>query len=76
MFNFAFEDEPTSNVTLPEDIGSAERTLLLSALEKRPVWDEGLDNQYEKERCSKYFSWEYEEKNMTGYKGLLGIADC
>lgn len=69
VYNFAFEDEHTSNVTLPEDIGAAGRALLLNALEERPVWDkEGLDDQYEKERCSKYFSWENQQKNRTDYK--------
>ena len=68
VFNFAFEDEHTSNITLPEDIGAAGRALLLSALEQRPVWDKVLDSRYEKERCLKYFSWENQEKNMTNYK--------
>ena len=69
VFNFAFEDEHTAGIDLPSDIGGAGRSLLLGALEKRPVWDEDIDPEVEKERCSKYFTYEHGKSNYTKYKG-------
>mmetsp|Transcript_15876 Transcript_15876/g.34351 ORF Transcript_15876/g.34351 Transcript_15876/m.34351 type:complete len:533 (-) Transcript_15876:46-1644(-) len=68
VFNFAYEDEHTTNVTLPPDIGGAGRALLLSALEERPIWDDDIDPEIETERCRKYFSYRDYKKYYTDYK--------
>ncbi|KAL9183776.1 hypothetical protein ACHAXT_004632 [Thalassiosira profunda] len=67
-FNFAYEDEHGSDVMLPRNIGAAGRSLLLSALEKRPVWDEEIDPEVEAERCRRYFMYDSPTKYFTDYK--------
>lgn len=69
VFNFAFEDEHTSNITYPPGIGGAGRSLLLNALEKRPVFDDSLHPDWEEERCRKYFTYGNYRKNFSDYKG-------
>jgi len=69
VFNFAYEEEHTSNVELPPDIGGAGRSLLLHALEYRTVWDDKLDPDIEIERCRKYFSYSNQKKHFTPYTG-------
>ncbi|KAL7550649.1 hypothetical protein ACHAWF_013862 [Thalassiosira exigua] len=70
VFNFAYEDEHATNVDLPQNIGAAGRSLLLSALEPRPVWDAEIDPEYEAERCRRYFSYTNGRKHFRGnYKG-------
>ncbi|KAL7543801.1 hypothetical protein ACHAXR_013143 [Thalassiosira sp. AJA248-18] len=56
VFNFAYEDEHTSNITMPPDIGGAGRSLLLNAIQKRPVWDDEIEPEFEAERCRRYFT--------------------
>mmetsp|Transcript_12064 Transcript_12064/g.22465 ORF Transcript_12064/g.22465 Transcript_12064/m.22465 type:complete len:530 (-) Transcript_12064:34-1623(-) len=68
IFNFAYEDDHTNNITLPPDIGGAGRSLLLNALEQRPIFDDTLDHEYEEERCRKYFTYENYQKNFSNYK--------
>lgn len=67
-FNLVFEDEHATDITMPPDIGGAGRFLLHNALQKRSVWDEELDPEYEEERCKKYFTYENYQKNFTDYK--------
>lgn len=68
VFNFVFEDEHASNVTLPPNIGGAGRTLLLRALQERSIWDDELDPKIETERCRKYYSYA-NLRYFTNYKG-------
>lgn len=67
MYNFASEDEHNSNIPLPRNIGGAGRALLLGALEKRPIWDETIDHEYEAKRCRRYFSYD-NETHFLDYK--------
>lgn len=54
----------------PPDIGDSGRTLLLNALQKRPVWDEELVPALEERRCNRYFLYEhYGDNNATTYTG-------
>lgn len=67
-FNFAYEDEHRSDVQLPPDVGGAGRSLLLNALEKRPIFDEDFDPEYEKERCRKYFTYAAGNYTFSDYR--------
>ncbi|KAL7534327.1 hypothetical protein ACHAXR_007929 [Thalassiosira sp. AJA248-18] len=68
VFNFAYEDRHTSNITMPPDIGGAGRSLLLNAVEERPVWDDEIDPEFDAERCRRYFSYQNYTKNFSDYK--------
>ena len=56
-----------ANVTLPPNIGRAGRSLLLRALDRRPVWDEEVRPEIEAERCGRYFSYSNGTKSFAGY---------
>jgi len=60
------------NVTFPPDIGRAGRSLLLRALDKRPVWDEEVHPEIETERCKRYFSYSNGTKSYARYDGGRG----
>ncbi|KAK1748020.1 beta-1,4-mannosyl-glycoprotein 4-beta-N-acetylglucosaminyltransferase [Skeletonema marinoi] len=66
---YSIDGEYTYDGDLPADIGETGRTLLLSALQKRPVWDQELVPDLEKERCDRYFVYQNYDSNTTTYKG-------
>jgi len=68
IVKFVYEDGQTTNVTLPSNIGGAGRSLLLRALDKRPVWDEDAHPEIELERCGRYYSYSNWKKFFAQYK--------
>jgi hypothetical protein len=66
---YSIDGEYTYDGDIPPDIGDSGRTLLMSALQKRPVWDEELVPEFEKERCDRYFVWQNYDSNTTTYTG-------
>ena len=50
------------NVSLPTDIGTSGRALLLHALRPRPIWDDDINPIIEAKRCATYFH--YDEKKI------------
>jgi hypothetical protein len=68
IVEFAYEDGQTTNVALPSNIGGAGRSLLLRALDKRPVWDEDVHPEIELERCGRYYSYSNRKKFFAQYK--------
>ena len=69
VLNRNLEGEYAYDGELPPDIGDTGRTLLLSALQKRPVWDTELVPEVEKERCDRYFVYQNYHSNTTTYEG-------
>jgi hypothetical protein len=69
----SYEDDGRSvNVSLPPDIGRVGRSLLLRALDKRPVWDEDVRSEVEAERCGRYFSYYNRTKFFARYDAAGG----
>ncbi len=67
--SYSIDGEYTYDGELPADIRDTGRTLLLSALQKRPIWDKELVPELEQERCDRYFVYQNYDSNTTKYKG-------
>ena len=67
---YSIDGEFTYDGDLPLDVGETGQMLLMNALQKRPIWDEELVPQLERERCERYFVYQNYDSNKTTYKGI------
>jgi hypothetical protein len=69
MSSSSVDRRGNAGVALPPNIGEAGRSLLLRALDERPIWDDDVHPEIEEKRCSKYFAWENGTAHYLSYDG-------